>query len=230
MLALFINTPRGEAKKILGKEKTFAPALRQEGGVFDATDFSPSVLLEAAGAQALFGGEVVFFFDNVLKDYGGEVFAALDNLASSPNLIVFLEEDDAAEDEFKKHKAFISKKIVAKETQFENKDIFKLSDAFLARDKKQAWLVFQRLLPSTEPLNMAFNLSWAARSIEIARAHTLPESKLSPFVYRKAKKASELYSVDDAADILKALVSIVNTAAWDEDAAEKIEHLILTRV
>lgn len=84
-------------------------------------------------------------------------------------------------------------------------NIFALTDAIALRDKREAWVVYQKALASGMTADEIFwRVMWGVKALIMAeKSKTVEETGLNPFVYKKAKanlkywKKGELESLSE---------------------------------
>lgn len=109
---------------------------------------------------------------------------------------------------------------------------FALADAFMAGDRKGAWLEYQKLLRAgLAPEEIHGTLVWAVRSALLAaKTHSPDEAGLKPFVYTKSKRAVEKLGVARVEELSRSLVTLYHTArAGQGDMELGIELLLLKK-
>lgn len=154
---------------------------------------------EALGATSLFGGREVYVLDMVSEDeeFFASVLELLPALDESENVFILIEGA---------HKAAVEKLITKHSTEsavFEGKEkkewnVFALTDALVARDKKQLWILLQDAWKhgrtSEEIIGTLF---WQLKMLRLADVTTSAlEAGQKPFVYDKAKRALRQFPRD----------------------------------
>lgn len=151
-------------------------------------------------AQPLFGGEVCLVLDDPLESDEGKavLLEQGDALVSSSTLVIAVVPKIDA----------VSKKKIPKGATvelFEEKvsfsepapSVFKLTDAYSAGDRKNAWILYRELLMSgSAPEEIHGALTWMTRSMVLAsKTNSASEAGLKPFVFQKAKRSVEKFGV-----------------------------------
>ncbi len=187
--------------------------------------------------QGLFAETQVVVFDHVLdretKDEG--LFAHLPDLAESQNLIIFLETEatPALAQGFKKAGAEVLS--FAQPTSRPQFNVFQLTDAFGARDKKRAWILFRKGVFSEGGdekflSHLAALLHWQVKNMLFAgSAKSAEAAGMKPFVFQKSKSFLSHYSRKELLTLSAALVCLTHDARRGlTDLEAGLERLILS--
>ncbi len=203
----------------------------------DASSFDQAVIEEYARGTKLFSGTSVFIIDAVIKNE--EIFSFLSKLlpacVASDSAFIFLEEKvnkDVIE-KFKKAKVVILEEAVQRADKKMAFNIFTLADAFGSRDKKNAWVLYERAqIENLSPEEIHGVLFWQVKNILIAKKDgSAGGGGMSPFAYSKAKTFAKNFEVDELERISKNLISISHEAHRGlRDFAVSLEELILTEL
>jgi len=109
--------------------------------------------------------------------------------------------------------------------------VFELTDAFALGDRKNAWILYRKLVESgsaAEEIHGA--LSWQARAMVLAsKAKTAEEAGLKPFVYSKAKRAASKMTVEQTEEISRELVKILHTSRMGGGDLEDLLEVFLLK-
>ncbi|PIR83881.1 hypothetical protein COU18_01965 [Candidatus Kaiserbacteria bacterium CG10_big_fil_rev_8_21_14_0_10_51_14] len=109
---------------------------------------------------------------------------------------------------------------------------FGFSDAFMAGNKKRAWVEYQKLLMAgASPEEIHGTLLWAVRSACIAhKTKNATEAGLKPFVYTKSKRIAGERGIENIEQLSRELVAVYHRArAGDAPLSLGIEKLILEK-
>lgn len=87
-------------------------------------------------------------------------------------------------------------------------NIFQLTDAISARDKRNAWVIYQRALSSGMVADEIFwRVMWGVKSLLLsAKAKEVGETGLNPFVYKKAKANLRNWKTEELENLSESLV------------------------
>lgn len=203
------------------KARAFADSLRAKRPdatfiTVDAGNWSTSVVSENAGGQGLFSSKYIVYLDRIgeKKEHMESFLESFPLMKESDNIFIVLEGKVLAEvkKSIEKHsdKTVVTDLVEAKKSFFSEFNIFSLADAVGERNAFKSWSIYRTAIEKGhEPEAIVGTLFWQVKSMMIAgQAKSAGESGLSPFVYTKAKKASEKYSANEKALLLEKLVSI----------------------
>ena len=87
-------------------------------------------------------------------------------------------------------------------------NIFALTDALGARDKKRAWILYQEALGAgLSAEEIFFKIVWQVKSLLIAsKTKNVTETDMKPFPYSKAKSFLKNFSTSELQNLSEALV------------------------
>jgi DNA polymerase III delta subunit len=87
-------------------------------------------------------------------------------------------------------------------------NIFALTDAIGARDKKSAWILYQKALASgMAPDEIFWRVAWIVKSMLLAsKTETASETDMKDFPYRKAKGYAQKFSQEELEKLSAELV------------------------
>jgi DNA polymerase III delta subunit len=186
--------------------------LRHEGGevvIIPSHDDSLGMLKDALGATSLFGSGGLYLLDTPSEssEFFVSVIEVLSELRDSANAFVLIEGPLKAADE---------KKIEKESTEAHKIDggvkkdfnVFALSDALLARDKKTLWILLQESWQSGRTSEeLIGTLFWQMKILRLSEiAKSAEESGQKPFVFDKAKRALKNFKPGEVATLSQALV------------------------
>lgn len=115
-------------------------------------------------------------------------------------------------------------------------NIFSLTDAFAAKNKKSAWLIFQKmLLNGTSEEEIFWKIFWQVKNISALKPHeneppdlAAKKFSLHPFVVKKTLSASKLFTKEELENLSKKLVKIFENERFNKiELNLGIEELIL---
>jgi DNA polymerase III delta subunit len=179
-------------------------------------NWSKEKLEEFIGGQGLFQSKYTVVLDGLIshKESAPHVTEALEEISVSPNIFIITEENLTKESLKKiskyaeKTQEFLTGKKIKKIG--EDFNVFSLTDAFGARDKKRLWILYQSALKnSMEPKEIHRLLFWQVKAMIAARnSKGAKESGLNPFVYRKALGFSKNFTKEELNTLSSRLVSL----------------------
>ncbi|MDD5318842.1 MAG: hypothetical protein PHF79_03455 [Candidatus Pacebacteria bacterium] len=235
-----LHVVKGSSPQGIKKAHDIVAALqkkRPEAEVFTFSELSWSAdkFSSLLSAQGLFESKYIVLLDRVLSAEGaqGAVFENLKMLAEAEHAFVLYEEKILAAElkKLEKH-AFkvyeISAPVLSeKKEQF---NLFGLTDALGARDKKKAWILFNEALHreiAAEEIHGV--IWWQIKSILLASgAKSAAETGLNPFVYKKAKQYAGNFSTRELTTISEKLVDMYHQAHRGEaDFLVELERFVL---
>ena len=108
-------------------------------------------------------------------------------------------------------------------------NIFALTDALGARDKKRAWVLYQQALSAgLSAEEIFFKIVWQVKSMLIAsRTKNVGETDMKPFPYSKAKSFLKNFSTSELQNLSEALVIGYHQARRGEGEIETLVERIL---
>ncbi|MEK7177006.1 MAG: hypothetical protein AAB719_01790 [Patescibacteria group bacterium] len=109
-------------------------------------------------------------------------------------------------------------------------NIFLLTDALGAKNKKEAWTLYQKaLLAGVSPEEIFFKLFWQVKSMLIvSKVKTVSETDMKPFTYNKSKSFLKNFKQEELEQISEDLVTGFILARRGEGEIETlIEKLLL---
>jgi len=111
-------------------------------------------------------------------------------------------------------------------------NIFALTDAVGARNKKEAWVLYQKALASGLVAEEIFwKIVWIVKSILIAsRTKDYSETEMKEFPYKKAKGFSRNFSKDELENLSESLVVGYHNARRGIGEIETLIEKILLRL
>ena len=87
-------------------------------------------------------------------------------------------------------------------------NIFVLTDALGARNKKEAWILYQKALAAGVSADeIFFKIFWQVKSMLLAsKTKSVAETDMKPFPYNKAKSYAKNYSQEELENLSESLV------------------------
>lgn len=88
-------------------------------------------------------------------------------------------------------------------------NVFALTDAIGARDKRQAWILYRQAIAKGLVADELFwRVAWMVKSLLLsAKASSVEETGLNPFVYKKAKGFLRNWKVEELEKLSETLVT-----------------------
>lgn len=198
--------------------------------IFDEQNFSADSMREAIETPSLFREEKIIILSHILSEFTDDVFSLLENYADTNNTIIIHERELSAANEkaFSKLKIEITGKVAAKPAKVEF-NIWSLTDALLARDKKKAWLLYREAIEQgTAPEEIGGMLWWQMKTLLLVARAGNPAS-LKPFVISKAKQALKKYTTEELEQFSRKLIAAIHEPrAGNGKAEETLEAFILS--
>ena len=189
-----------------------------------------SKLEEFIGGQGLFQNKYIVVLDGLLEDNDSEkiVLEKIKELEASENIFIIIERSltkdklGKIEKRAQKVQKFESvKKIVSEKKEF---NVFALTDALGARDKKKLWLLYEKgILSGMDPEEMHRLFFWQVKAMLGAlNSESAMFAGLNPFVYKKSLEFARNFKKEELVDLSSKLISIYHEArrgAIDFDVA-----------
>jgi DNA polymerase III delta subunit len=224
-----------DVTKVRTTALTHASSLVCNGGEVEAvTDETAQegMLTDMLGSISLFRPHEVYVVDTLSKNEERyeELKNLLPELKSSPNIFVIIEEKLGVKDEriFKEYaeKAFSYARGPGKEF-----NIFALTDALSARDKKSLWILLTEAWTTGKSSEEIIGtLGWQLKTIRLAaQTKSAEEAGLKPFVYDKAKRALKKFTEEEIAERAHELVMLYHDGhSGRRDIDRALEKWVLT--
>ncbi len=189
---------------------------------FSEDTFQPGEVLAALEQEDLFaGGEKAVVLDQLLNVAEGKEFLEenAETLAGSGKLVCIIEASIPAA--LAKMFKSLPGEYVALGTPKgrSSPPIFALSDAFGARDKKTLWLLYQDLLKTAEPEEIAGILAWQLKSMWLVQKGET--TGLSPVVVSKARSFLKNYQPEEISKLHFKIVDLYHRGHQGQGDMEK---------
>jgi len=228
MIIISYGHTNGELRKILETKKLLK--LSDEVHQIDPTSWDSESLNRLSQTQGLFSEKEVFFVDHVLSELEPEeISKEIKKLSESTNLIIFIED---AQTKFAEKLEKLSAHVFSASKKAEEKgfNVFLLTDALFAKDKKKLWLLYQQAL--NEKMDPEFDihriLFWAVKMLALAKAYgSAVSAGISPFVYSKAKAGVPKYKDGEIEKIAHNLANMTIEARKGDEWEILLERFIL---
>jgi DNA polymerase III delta subunit len=203
---------------------------------FNDSDFSLDLLKHHTESQDLFNKKIVIVINDVLKtlDFNKSVSEIFEGIKNSDNIFIFIEESISAPI-LKKLSPFTKELSEFKLKKVENKNkfnVFSITDAIIARDKKQSWILYQEALKNSSPEEIAGIIFWAIKTLSlVVSSDKKDSSSINPYVLGKMKGKSNLWSQKEIDSFLHQLVLITNRSKSENfDLSISLERLIINSI
>ncbi|TAL48801.1 hypothetical protein EPN83_03360 [Patescibacteria group bacterium] len=208
------NKVRGKLRQIVNsqmKKKPDAAHFR-----ISEDNWSEGRLEEFTSSQGLFITRFLIVLDGLLllPESGEVVLSKLEEISLSPNIFIFVEGEMPKEliKRVSKYVERVQEFSDAKKTKSTVKEfnVFTLTDALGARDRKRLWILFQRgLREGIEPEEMHRLFFWQVKAMIAARGSKgASEAGLNPFVYRKSLGFARNFTKDELNKLSSDLVRL----------------------
>ncbi len=111
-------------------------------------------------------------------------------------------------------------------------NIFALTDALGARDKKRAWIIYQEALAAGLVADeIFFKLVWQVKSLLLAaKTKSVGETDMKPFPYNKAKGYLKNFKLEELEDLSQQLVEGYLLARQGKGEIETLIEKILLKL
>ncbi|MBI2048981.1 MAG: hypothetical protein HYT29_00895 [Parcubacteria group bacterium] len=238
MLYLFTGSDKEKAR---GKFRADVNALRAKKPdasfvEMDELSFSSARILELLATRGMFEKAVIAAFRNLLNNEEAAAFLAKNakGLASSENVFLVCEEDatKTALAPLEKHADKVWR-FTAQAARKEFPIVFPFAEAFLARDKKKAWILLQRILSENIPPEQIFGaLFWQVKTAALVKKaqkmNSVGALGLKPFVQSKAERLCRGYSEQELTELLGEIVGLYHSREEGGlEPALALERLVL---
>jgi len=223
-----VRTKASELRAALHKKRPDAELFK-----LDEQGVTPDRLQELAAGQGLFERKYIVQFDRVMEDANARatILDAAGQLGTSEN--VFLVVDGPLDKKTLNALTQHAQEVYAfeqKRKKQEEFNIFSLTDALGARDKKTLWVEFWKARRAfMEAENIHGVLHWQVKSMLLARARdSAEEVGMKAFPFKKAKEFAGNYSDDELTDLSRRLMTAYHEARrGNGELADNLERVIL---
>lgn len=209
MLALFYGTDRtsirDRAQNYL-EEQGIGPAGTTQ---ISEGEYRLGKVIEAAGAQSLFGGTECFLLDTPSSnaEFEIEVTNNLGELSASKNIFIVLEGSllAPAKKKYEKH-TNISEQFAADKAERFN--TFAMAEALVKKDKKNLWvLLHQARATGVRDEEIIGILWWQLKSLRLAAVtNSAEEAEMKDYPYNKAKQALRNFKAGEVLALSQSLL------------------------
>ncbi len=195
-----------------------------------ADTYEDGMLSELAQSTPLFGGTEVILLDTPSEDatFYDAFLAHLAALKESSHHFIVIETARPAED--KKIFSKIADVCCECKAEEEKLNVFALSDALAARDKRVLWVHLITNIREGVPVEEIVGiLFWQLKTMLLAgKTAGAEEAGLKPFVYQKAKRALTKFKAGEVEELTKNLVTLYHDGHLGKrDIATALEQWVL---
>jgi len=183
-------------------------------------NWSEEKLEEFVQSRGLFQSAYIVVCDGLVSSkQSNETFLAnLKEMKASSNIFLIIEETLTKENvkKIEKHAEKVQEFTDAKKDKPKNKDfnVFVLTDALGARDKKRLWLLYQdAMFSGMEPEEIHRLFFWQVKALLSAQnSKGATDAGLNPFVYKKALGFSKNFTGEELRVMSSNLVTLYHEA------------------
>ncbi len=228
MICAFVGNDAASKKKFLSDLlKTHAD---REVAYFDSESFDMGAFMNTLGGGDIFAKKYFVVMRGLMAEGKHDISSKLTDMNSSETVFAVLEDSllKVPLEELKKH-AKVFKSAEVSKGKDEKFNIFSITDAYGARDKKSAWVLMQQALRSGVAAEEVLNiLIWQTKNLLFVKRETDPrKTGLSPFVYNKAKKYSGNYTLPELQEISRSLTRLFHEGHLGLDVEPNLELFLL---
>jgi len=174
----------------------------------------------------LFGDKELYVIHSSTRDL--DLKNILSGYVESENIIIFSEETVTKPiiKVFEKNEATIQD-FGKEEKSTENKfNMFSLTDALGARDKKKLWLLFQEAIKNGSPEEIHGILFWQIKNLALVKNSSTNPS-MNPFVYKKTSGYAQKFTDQEIKKMTTKLVHMFHNRDTYSTLAIELEKFIL---
>ena len=183
-------------------------------------EFDEGKLEEFLGSSGLFQNKYIIVLDGLLSDEENTkiILDRLSEIAESENIFVVIEPSLKKEllSKLEKKSAKVQKFELAKKGGVEKKafNVFALTDALGARDKKKLWVLYESaLLSGLDPEEIHRVFFWQVKSMLGASVSgNALDAGLNPFVYKKTSSYARNFKDGELVALSRSLIDIYHNA------------------
>jgi len=212
---------------MLHKRKPDAELFRVDEETFMLSEFEGLVF-----GQGLFEAKYIVVLDHVFvkAEAKEKVLNLIKSIGASDNVFILLE--DAIDVPTKKKLEKIAQKTEEHSKKKETKEfnVFALTDAIGARNKKRAWLLYREAIEEgKKPEELHGIITWQIKSILLAKtSKNAKESGLKPFVFQKAKAKAEKFELVELRAMIEQFTRMAIESREGKDLETEIERFVLS--
>ncbi len=192
-------------------------------------NFSRAQLEELIDGNSLFGEKLVVQGEDLIANFEVEIEELLTRLVESDTKFVLTEEELAAALNKKVIKFGGTVKEAKPAVSKPSFNVFALSDALGARDRKKLWVTYEKALMTGLPAEEIFwKFQWQIKNLLLVKAGPENLKTLNPFVASKAEAAAKNFETEELKSLSRDLVEIFHAfRRGEKDLEIGLEKLIL---
>jgi DNA polymerase III delta subunit len=218
-------------KKLQARERVLSGFLDRELLTMNDVDFNVEHFHDFLNSGDLFSKKYVVVLDSLIaSDYVDDILDSAEAMSRSENIFIISEIAllKSPSDVLKKHSETFQTFDLPKEKE-EKFNIFSVTDAFGARDKKTTWVLMQRAMRrgvgAEELLNI---LIWQVKNLlAVSTGQSVLETGLAPFVFNKSKSYAKNFGQEELHDISTKLVTLFHESHLGLELEPNLELLLL---
>lgn len=237
MIRIFWGEDTAAARRALGRAVHDEKKSRPSAVIFrfDDLNFDPAAAREALSAISMFGDGNIVIFDGVTEHPEGSLASKLVLEYRGSNNVILCRERAVEKETIEKLKthALIQEfplKTVKKE---EHPNNFAIADALARRDRRGAWVEFERAMrrgvPAEEIHGIIF---WQVKTLYISATQTKEEAAragVKDYSWKKGAQNAKNFLISDLERLLELLKDMYHRSHRGElDLSIAIEKLLLT--
>ncbi len=236
MITIIYGTDKDKARAKWRKLVEGAKEKDSEIFTFHSESWSEEKFEELINGQNIFGNKLAIICDHLLTNVEAEEFVAkrAEDLVNSPNNFLLLE-TEISKDLLKKLEKVESKvenfelkqKIV---NQYEGFNIYSITDALAARNRKQVWILLtQGLEEGLEAEEIFWKFVWQVKNLLLVKAMgDRSVASMKPYPLSKARGYVKNFTHDELSKLSSRLLHIYTDARkGKQDFATALERLVL---
>lgn len=177
----------------------------------------------------LFGDKEMYVIHSLARIL--DIKNLLEGYAESDNIFIFSEDTitKPITKIFEKHESTI-KDFGKEEKKKENKfNMFSLTDAFGARDKKNLWLLFSEALAHGSPEEIHGILFWQVKNLALVKS-VKENPGMNPYVYQKTSGYAAKFTLEEIQKMARDLVGMFHNRDTYSTLDIELEKFILSVV
>lgn len=236
MITIIYGTDREKSR---AKWRRLVGGVKEKGGEifnFHSESWSEEKFEELINGQNIFGNKLAVICDHLLSNVEAGEFVAkrVEDLVNSPNNFLFLETEISKELLKKLEKvgakleSFDLKQVADKEQSGFN--LFLITDALAAKNRKQAWLLLAEALESgVNAEDIYWKFVWQIKNLLLVKSMGDKQiTSMKPYPLSKAKSYVKNYKIEELRDLSSRLLAIYSDSRkGKQDFATALERLVL---
>ncbi len=197
--------------------------------VFDESSFSVPALREELETPSLFGDTKKIALLYVLGIHGSDVLSFLESYTGAHDIVIREHALPVALDKRLRALGAVIEEGAVHASQPSSFNVWSLTDAILARDKKNAWLLYREAIENgSAPEELSGIVWWQVKSMLLALREEQPKD-MKPFVLQKTRRGLQKYSADEVSSLARRLVTAVHEPRRGKGKSDEwLEALILS--